>query len=139
MKKSETTQGSATHFEKPSDHTQMARQFLERVVAGNIDDAYSKYVSSTGKHHNPFFREGFPALQEAMNEDHLQFPNKKLIVKNVIGEGDLVAVHSHFVLRPGEPGMTVVHLFRFQADKIVEFWDIGQPIPADSPNRDGTF
>jgi len=24
-------------------------------------------------------------------------------------------------------------------DKILELWDLGQPVPADSPNRDGMF
>jgi predicted SnoaL-like aldol condensation-catalyzing enzyme len=139
MTKTKTTNGSSTHFDKPNDHKQIAREFLEQVVAVNIDDAYSKYVSSKGKHHNPFFREGFPALQVAMKEDHHQFPNKQFTIKTVIGEGDLVAVHSHLVIRPNEPGMTVVHLFRFQGEKIVELWDVGQAIPADSPNHDGAF
>ncbi len=86
-----------------------------------------------------FFPAGFPALRKAMNENHVQFPNKQLTVKNVLGDGDLVAVHSHIVLQPGEIGMATVHLFRFRGDKIVEMWDCGQPVPADSPNKDGVF
>jgi len=74
-----------------------------------------------------------------MKENHVQFPNMRITVKYVIGDGDLVAIHSHIVLRPGETGVAVVHLFRFQGDKIVEMWDCGQPVPADSPNKDGMF
>lgn len=114
-------------------------QFLQLVVAGRIDEAYQKYVEMQGKHHNPFFPAGFPALKKAMIENHAQFPNKQLTVKNVLGEGDLVAVHSHIVLRQGETGIAVVHLFRFQGGRIVEMWDCGQPVPADSPNEDGMF
>ena len=124
---------------KVYDHKQATLQFLELVAAGNIDDAYRKYVSPEGKHHNPFFRAGFPALREAMKENAIQFPNMRLTVKNVIGDGDLVATHSHIVLHPGEAGMAVVHLFRFLDDKIVEFWDCGQSVPVDSPNQDGMF
>ncbi len=47
--------------------------------------------------------------------------------------------HSHIVLRPGETGISAVHLFRFEGNKIVEMWDCGQPLPADSPNKDGAF
>ncbi len=118
---------------------QAAVQFLQLVVAGSIDEAYQKHVDLRGKHHNPFFPAGFPALRKAMNENHVQFPNKQLTVKNVLGDGDLVAVHSHIVLRPGETGISAVHLFRFRGDKIVEMWDCGQPVPADSPNKDGAF
>ncbi len=118
---------------------QAAVQFLQLVVAGQIDEAYRRYVDLRGKHHNPFFPAGFPALKKAMIENHAQFPNKHLRVKNVLGDGDLVAVHSHIVLRPGETGISAVHLFRFDGRKIVEMWDCGQPVPADSPNKDGTF
>ncbi len=118
---------------------QAALQFLQLVVAGRIDEAYEKHVDLRGKHHNPFFPAGFPALKKAMIENHVQFPNKKLTVKNALGDGDFVAVHSRIVLRPGETGIAAVHLFRFDGDKIVEMWDIGQPVPAYSPNQDGAF
>ncbi len=91
---------------------QAAVKFLQLVVAGRIDEAYQKYVDMQGKHHNPFFPAGFPALKKAIIENHVQFPNKQLSVKNVLGDGDLVAVHSHIVLRPGESGVAAVHLFR---------------------------
>ncbi len=116
-----------------------AVEFLKLVVAGKIDEAYQKFVDMNGKHHNIFFPAGFPALKAAMQENHAQFSSKQLHVKNVLGDGDLVAVHSHLVLKPGELEMIVVHLIRFQNDKIVEFWDCGQAIPKDNPNQDGAF
>jgi len=118
---------------------QAAVQFLQLVVTGRIHEAYEKYVDLRGKHHNPFFPAGFPALKKAMSENHVQFPSKQLTVKNVLGDDDLVAVHSHIVLRPGETGLAAVHLFRFHGDRIMEMWDCGQPLPADSPNEDGAF
>ncbi|HUJ17715.1 MAG TPA: nuclear transport factor 2 family protein [Nitrospirota bacterium] len=118
---------------------QAAVEFLQLVVAGRIDDAYQKHVDLGGKHHNPFFAAGFPALKKAMIKNHVQFPGKQLTVKNMLGDGDLVAVHSHIVLHPGETGISTVHLFRFHSDRIVELWDIGQSVPLDSPNEDGAF
>jgi predicted SnoaL-like aldol condensation-catalyzing enzyme len=56
-----------------------------------------------------------------------------------MGEGDMVAVHSHVVLKAGDLGVATLHLFRFEDGKIVELWDFGQPIQADSPNSDGPF
>jgi predicted SnoaL-like aldol condensation-catalyzing enzyme len=123
----------------PTRRKEIAVQFLEMVTAGKIEDAYREYAEPNGKHHNAFFAAGFPALREAMKANAVQFPEKRLTVKHVIGDGDLVAVHSHVVLQPGEPGLATVHLFRFKGDKIVEMWDIGQVVPADSPNQDGMF
>lgn len=118
---------------------QAALDFLQLVVSGRIDEAYQKHVDLQGKHHNLYCNAGFPALKKAMIDNHVQFPSKQLIVKNVLGDGDLVAVHSHIVLRPGEPGLAAVHLFRFHSNKIVEMWESVQPVPTDSPNKDGAF
>lgn len=114
-------------------------EFLQLVVAGKIDEAYQRHVDMNGKHHNPYFSAGFPALKKGMIENHVQFPGKQLTVKNVLGDGDLVAVHSHIVMRTAESGIAAVHLFRFQGDRIVEMWDCSQPVPADSPNGMGHF
>jgi predicted SnoaL-like aldol condensation-catalyzing enzyme len=131
--------GKSSSNTRKTSHKQDALHFLEMVIAGEIDDAYLLYAATGGKHHNPFFRAGFDALREAMKENHVQFPLKQLTIGHVISDGDLVAVHSHIVLRQGEAGMAVVHLFRFEENKIAEFWDVGQPVPENSLNTDGMF
>ena len=39
---------------------------------------------------------------------------------------------------PEAPEVVVVHIFRFDQDRIVELWDVGQPASKDSPNAHGT-
>ena len=119
-------------------HKKAAVQFLKLVVSGQIEDAYRTFVDMKGKHHNPFFPAGFATLKKGMQENQDQMPNKQIKVKNVLADGDLVAVHSELVLNPGN-SLIVVHLFRFEEDKIVEMWDCGQAVPADSPNKDGVL
>lgn len=116
-----------------------AVQFLRMIEEGRIDEAYRIHAAMDGRHHNPYSQAGFPALRDGMMASHVQFPDMRISMKNVIAEGDLVAVHSHVVLSPGETGIAVVHLFRFHTGRIVEFWDCGQPVPVDSPNKDGMF
>ncbi len=118
---------------------EIAVDFLQLVVAGNIDEAYTNYVNMHGKHHNVYYSAEFSSLKRGMIENHEQFPNKRLMVKNVLGDGNLVAVHSNIIMKAEEPGMAVVHIFRFEAGRIVEMWDIGQVIPLESPNRMGAF
>ncbi len=113
--------------------------FLEMVVAGDIEKAFEKYVDMNGKHHNPFTPAGFPALRKGMKENDVQFPHKKFEIQHVLGDGDLVSVHSRLVLKPCELELATTHLLRFQGDKIVEMWDCAQPVSADSPNQDGLF
>ena len=119
-------------------HKKIAVEFLQYVIKGKIDEAYEKFVDLKGKHHNVFFPAGFPTLLKAMKDAHAQFPKKQFAIKKVLGDNNMVAVHSHLILQKGKD-MVVVHMFRFNKNKIVEMWDCGQEIPANSPNTDGAF
>jgi len=116
-----------------------AVSFLELASSGNVSEAYLKYVGQGFKHHNPFFEGTADALQAGMEENAMQNPNKILEVKRAIAEGDFVVTHSHLQQKPGELGAAVVHIFRFENAKIVELWDLGQPVPEKSMNENGMF
>lgn len=122
-----------------SDHKKGAVEFLQMVVAGDIEKAFEKYVDMGGKHHNPYCQAGIEGLKKGMMENEAQFPNKKFTVKHVLGDDDLVSVHSHLVLKQGELELVTVHLLKFENGKIAEFWDLAMPMPKDSPNKDGMF
>lgn len=128
-----------TNKDSMAAQKESALDFLQLVVAGEIDEAYESYVNMNGKHHNVYYAADFTSLKQGMLENHAQFPTKRIMVKNVVGEGSLVAVHSNIILKPGESGISVVHIFRFERGKIVEMWDVGQAIPLESPNRIGAF
>jgi|SRR5690606_53890 len=116
-----------------------ALDFLNRVVKGDIDQAYTEYVDMSGKHHNVHTPAGFPALAQGMKDSDLQFPNKQFKTFFALEEGDKVAVYSSVILKPKELEVAVVHVFRFVDDKIVEMWDVGMILPEDMPNTDGAF
>ena len=116
-----------------------AVSFLKMASSGDVQEAYSKFVGPGFKHHNPYFEGSAETLMTAMEENARENPNKTLDVKRVIAEGDLVAVHSHVRQNPDDLGGAVVHLFRFEEGLIVELWDLGQPVPEESPNQYGMF
>jgi len=51
----------------------------------------------------------------------------------------MVAVFSHVKHRQEDAGFAVVHICRFELDKIVEMWDVGMQIPENLPNENGVF
>ncbi|MGM7722225.1 nuclear transport factor 2 family protein [Metabacillus sp. Hm71] len=116
-----------------------AVSFLQLVASGNVPEAYERYISPDFRHHNPYFRGDADSLMIAMEENAAKNPHKILEVKLAIQEKDTVAVHSHVKQNPDDLGGAVVHIFRFLDNQIVELWDIGQPIPKDSPNENGMF
>ena len=116
-----------------------AISFLNMAASGKVQEAYAKFVGARFRHHNPFFEGSAESLQAGMEENSLQNPDKVLDVKRVIADGEFVVVHSHVQQKPGERGSAVVHIFRFENDHIVELWDLGQPVPDESPNQFGMF
>jgi predicted SnoaL-like aldol condensation-catalyzing enzyme len=48
-------------------------------------------------------------------------------------------VHSCVQHAPSEPDIAVVHIFRFESERIAELWDVGMQAPKDSPNQYGLF
>jgi predicted SnoaL-like aldol condensation-catalyzing enzyme len=117
----------------------IATNFLKMIIDGKIDEAYQVYIDPTGKHHNMFTPSGFENLKSGMQAAEEKTPNKHFAIKNVFGDDDLIAVHSHLVMNPPEAGMATVHMFKFNEGKIIEMWDIAQQIPEDPVNNDGAF
>ena len=120
-------------------HCEIAVSFLKHAASGKVREAYSKYVSPDFRHHNPYFRGDRESLMLAMEKNATKNPNKKLEIKLTLEDRNLVATYSRVQQNPGETGVAVVHIFRFEGNHIVEMWDLGQAIPEDSPNENGMF
>ena len=118
---------------------EIAVTFLENAAAGTLDDVVARYVAPGFRHHNPWFAADGPSLWKAMKENAARNPAKKLTVHNALEDRDLVAVHSHVRHNAQERGYALVHIFRFEGEKIVELWDIAMEVPAESPNTVGMF
>jgi predicted SnoaL-like aldol condensation-catalyzing enzyme len=115
-----------------------AVSFLKLAASGNVQEAYARFVASNFIHHNQYFKGDRESLMRAMEEARKASPNKSIEVKQVFEDGNYVITHS-LVTRANSEDMTiaVVHIFRFENDKVVELWDLGQPVQKDSPNENG--
>jgi len=121
-------------------HKEAATEFMRLVASKDgVREAYRRYAAPNFRHHNPYFKGDAESLMAAMEENAAKNPEKKLEVLRAIQEGDLVAVHCRVRMKPGEPGYALAHIFRFQGDRVVELWDIGQAVPENSPNENGMF
>ncbi|QCR22707.1 ester cyclase [Pontibacter sp. SGAir0037] len=111
--------------------------FLKLAGTGQVKEAFDKFTTPDFIHHNQYFQGSREALQKAMEDDHQTSPNKSIEVKHSYQDADTVITHSLVVKQDME--IAVVHIFRFRSDKIIELWDLGQPIAKDSPNENGLF
>lgn len=121
-----------------ADRKAIATDFLRSARRGDRA-TIERLVTPTARHHNAYFPAGMSALLDAMVAASKDAPDRSLDIKHIVSEGEFVVVHSHTHHHPGDRGFAVVHIFRFEGDRIAELWDLGQPIPEDLPNSDGMF
>ena len=116
-----------------------ATEFLKLVASGKVREGFQKHVARGFKHHNPFFRGDAASLLEGMAQNAAGNPQKALEVHRALEEGSYVAVFSRVRHKPDDPGAALVHIFRFEGERIAELWDIAQAVPENCVNENGMF
>ena len=103
------------------------------------EEAVAKYLGLHYRQHNPGAGDGPEPFIETVKRFAQNFPDFRMEPKRIIAEGDLVVLHSHLILKPGDRGTAVVDIFRLENGKIVEHWDVVQEVPETSANNNTMF
>ena len=103
------------------------------------EEAVAKYIGSRYIQHNPQAPDGPDAFVQFVKGFAEQFPQLHVEVKRVIGEGDLVMTHSLLTTSPEDRGTAAADIFRLEDGKVVEHWDVLQPIPETAANDNTMF
>ncbi len=118
---------------------EIAQDFLKLASKGQSRKAFELYVSDNFKHHNAWFKADGQTLMIAMEENAKKTPDKVFEIQRALEDENLVAVHSRVRQTPNDLGAAVIHIFKFDDDKIVELWDFGQAVPENMINESGMF
>ena len=95
-----------------------------------LEEAVAKYVAEPYIQHNPGVADGGKAFIDAFAPFLKEHPQSHADIKRVVAEGDLVVVHVHSQTAPDDRGEAVIDIFRLDENgKIVEHWDVAQPVP----------
>lgn len=116
---------------------EIAQDFLQLAGTGKVDLAFDKYAASNFIHHNQYFKGGKNDLKKAMMDAHNDDPNKLVEIKYCYEDKDTVITHS--LVEKEDMAIAVVHIFRFEGERIAELWDLGQVIDKNSPNENGLY
>jgi predicted SnoaL-like aldol condensation-catalyzing enzyme len=103
-------------------------------------EAASKLIGDRYVQHNPRIADGIEGFESFIGRLRTDFPALRAEVKKIFADGDFVIAHVHGVRVPGQPGTAIVDIFRLDGNsKIVEHWDVMQPIPETAENQNGMF
>lgn len=118
---------------------ELVTAFVEQLLVRKDLAAIDTYVDAEYREHNPNIPDGAAGLKAGLGFYFEKFPQLTVTPKRVIAQGDLVAVHSHYVDTPGDRGRAVVDLFRVRDGKIVEHWNAEQDVPESAANDNTMF
>src|SRR5271155_1462908 len=98
-------------------------------------DLFPALVSGPYIQHNPLVQDGIDGVMSFLK----QVGRVPCEVKRIAVDGDLAFVHVRYLNLFGQE-IAGVDIFRFDAnDKILEHWDVLQPVPATAQNPNTMF
>ena len=107
-------------------------------------EAVERFTGADYIQHNPDVATGKAAFIAYFEDLARDYPGKHVTFMRAIAEGNLVVLHCHQVL-PGSASDDAsewagIDIFRFDtAGKIVEHWDVLQPVPEKMAHSNGMF
>lgn len=104
-----------------------------------VREALDLYVGDRYIQHNPLAPDGTEALIKFFEPYFANNPQARSEIKRAVADGDLVVLHVHAKANETDRGMAVVDIFRVENGKVVEHWDVVQPIPEKSANENTMF
>lgn len=104
-----------------------------------VREAFETWVHPDYIQHKPTLPDGREPVISFLEGLLERFPDRIFTIHRVIASDDLVAVHYHSQANRDDPGFAVVDIFRVENCRMVEHWDVVQPVPAESANDNTMF
>lgn len=101
----------------------IVERLFDAMCTGKLE-VIDELVADDFVQHNPQVASGREAFRQFIGA----VAPVEARVQRVLADGDLVAIHHHFV----SMGAAVVDIFRVVDGRVVEHWDVIQPVP-DTP------
>jgi len=106
---------------------------------GEPREAVEKYTGDYYRQHNPHVGDGKENFIKYFADLARDYPDKRIHFKREIAEDNYVVLHT-FQEWPGDDDYATIDIFGFDDNgKIIEHWDVLQPIPVEFAHDNGMF
>jgi predicted SnoaL-like aldol condensation-catalyzing enzyme len=101
--------------------------------------AFDRFVAANLVQHNPVLADGAEPALASLEKRLRENPEIYFEIRHIIAEADLVVVHALIKNHRLDRGRAVVDIFRGREKRIVEHWDVVQPMPEIAVNLHPMF
>lgn len=89
--------------------------------------------------HNPMAEDGVEGFRKFIAYLKDTYPQSRSEIRTAFASGDYVILHVLSRRTPDATGSAIIDIFRLENGKIVEHWDVIQPIPDKAANTNTMF
>ena len=137
--KTQANEGEGVPASTLDANKQTIVSFYELALNNKDFEAASKLIGPRYVQHNPLIADDIHGLKGFIGYLRETFPELRAEIKSIFAERDFVIAHVHGVRVPGQRGSAIVDIFKLEDGRIVEHWDVIQPIPEEAENANGMF
>lgn len=135
-----TTMLLAASGESPQERNKrVVVDFYEKAINQKDFDAAKMYIGSRYTQHNPMAADGPEGLHHFLDGMKASGSPFHAEIKQVFADGDYVILHVLAKANPSDRGSAVMDIFKLEDGKVVEHWDVIQPIPEKAMNSNTMF
>ena len=137
-----TTRQDTAHSARTAQeeaNMKIVTEFYDKAINQKDFEAASQYLGSRYIQHNPLAKDGPEGLKAFLDFAKQSLPTYHTEFKRVLADGNFVVVHALAKRDADDRGTAVMDIFRLENGKVVEHWDVAQPIPEKSANDNTMF
>lgn len=97
------------------------------------------FMTSTYVQHSIYMEDGPEGLRKLIQRIQAEYPQNRGEIKRSFVNGDIVVLHVHVTRHPKHRGWSVMEMMRVADGKVIEHWDMFQPVPEKPANANGMF
>lgn len=113
--------------------------FYEKGLNQKDADGAIAYIGDRYIQHNPSAEDGVAGFRKFIGFLKEKFPSSRSEIKRSFVDGNYVILHVFAKREASDRGRAIIDIFRLENGKIVEHWDVAQPVPETAANTNTMF
>jgi predicted SnoaL-like aldol condensation-catalyzing enzyme len=129
----------SSYTEQEQRNLEICRRMYDEMLFTFEASLIDRYIAEDYIQHSTAATEGREGLRAFFLDRGERFKDVRMRMMASFADGDFTIFHIHTIREPGDPGMSIIDIFRMVDGMVQEHWEVVQEIPAVLPHGNGIF